>query len=329
MAVKAIIGLDHLSQNDPNWASYVGQGLGRGGNMSAANSSVVTNGWLCARNAVSGQDYAILSLARYLVAPVQKIWFGCRVRLTAWVNQGSLVARWNSATNILFDTELNAAGGKVGGVLFLEFSYNVATGIMERRINGVPLTNMNLTSGQRDCTIELWHKASTTNMLDYRDFNVVDDQGSAEGHPTGFLGPVVAYPATLAVSEAVDWTTFPAGGSVAQAIYQPGSIPTDLVALSPLARNPLKAAITSTVPEGVEIFGIELGLGGRSDSAGATIISSKVAVGANEIPGANVSLPPSAYNYDKTIGVLQRAPNGEKWTKTSITGAVLTLQPEA
>lgn len=326
MALKAIIAVDHCPPGDPAWLAYMGYGLFRGGNLGAVNQSTIENGWMKARNAASGQDYIAIPLDRFLAGATNRITVGVRLRFTSWVNSGSAIATLSGGASNTFLVDSNIPGPVTPGqMMYLEFAYTISSGTLERRLNGVSLGNVAI-AGTRSFTLNLYHKASTTNMIDFRDIYVTDDTGT---EATYWLGPVQSSPAALAVNEAVDYTTFPAGGSVAAAVYSPGSIPTDLVALSPSARNPLKAALSASLPPGVEIFGMELGMGGRSDAVTPTVISGKVTVGGTDKALTNVSLPSSVYNYDKSFGVLMRAPDGSKWTQASINSALLTLQPEA
>lgn len=329
MTVRAIMGVNHLPQNDPNWIGYATHGLTRGGNMSTANVSTIKDGWVCTRNAASGQEYHQIPLDRYMSAPSSKITVGVRIRLTAWANAGSLVAQMSGSVVLQLLTDgMIPLPAPPGTVLFFEFSYN-QSGVVERRLNGVPMSNLSTNSGQRNLVLQLWNKASTTNMLDFKDLYVVDDIVVNEGDPVGFLGPVVITPTALSLVEAVDYTTFPPGGDVGTAVYSPGSIPTDLVAVSPSTRNPLKLMLSSAVPEGVEVYGLELGAGLRSDAASPTTLSNKLTVDGADISGANLIAPITLYSFDKSAGFMSRAPGGVKWTSELINGAVFTLQPEA
>lgn len=329
MSVRAIMGVNHLPQNDPNWTAYATHGLTRGGNLSLANQSIIRDGWVCSRNTVSGQEYHQIPLDRYMASPSAKITVGVRVRLTSWANGGSLVLQMSGTVVLQLLTDgMIPLPAPPGTVLFFEFSYSQA-GVVERRLNGVPMSNLSTNSGQRNLVLQLWNKASTTNMVDFKDLYVVDDIVVNEGDPVGFLGPVVVTPTALSLVEAVDYTTFPAGGDVGTAVYSPGSIPTDLVAVSPSTRNPLKLALSTTVPVGVEVYGVEFGAGLRSDVASPTTLSNKLTVNGADVPGANLIAPTALYNYDKSAGFMSRAPGGVKWTSELINGAVFTLQPEA
>jgi hypothetical protein len=262
-------------------------------------------------------------------APSSKITVGIRIRLTAWANSGSLVAQMSGTVVLQLLTDaMIPLPAPPGTVLFFEFSYS-QSGVVERRINGVPMSNLSTNSGQRNLVIQMWNKASTTNMLDFRDFYVVDDIVINAGDPVGFLGPVITTPTALTLVEAVNYTTFPQGGDVGTAVYSPGSIPTDLVAVSPSTRDPLKLALSTTIPAGVEVYGVELGAGFRSDSASPTTLSSKLTVDAADLPGASLIAPTTLYSYDKSAGFMGSAPGGVKWTPELINGAVFTLQPEA
>lgn len=325
MSIRAIIGMDHLPA-DSNWPNYISHGVTRGGSMTGVNLSQNIGGWICSRGDVTGQDVVLLPLARYMAAPVAKITFGFRLRMTRQTNTSSALVAFNG---VILMSGSDIPNNVTGMTCMVELNYTIATGVVERRVNGVNIANTSYSSGQRSIDVSIYLKANTANYTDIRDIYVSDDQNAAQGHPVNFLGSVIAAPLSITAVQATNYTTLPAGQSLLDAIYQPGSVPADLVAVSDAQANPLKATVGHSLPQGPSVLGVEFITGLKSEMAGVVNVSTKLTVGSDDLAMATLSAPIGSYNYDRSMGALNRAPDGGAWTRDKVLGAVVTLQPAA
>lgn len=322
MAVKAIIGFEHLPQGDTSWINYATHGMFRGADLSAQNT--IVNGWIVSNATSSGSERLNLPLDAYLAAPVAKIWFGYRCRCILNAKGGAGLVYLNGSY-VLLDSLLPVSGNTV----YIEMSYEVATGTVERWIDGVKIAN-SATSTGRTLTLGLESKGSLNGRYDYRDFYICDDQGAAQGLPIGPLGPQVTSPVTCDSADGADWTTTPGGTALVTAISEPGTIPTAKIATSnTTTRGPLTASLKATLPGGVIVTAIELLVGSSSAGGSAVLSATKLKSGANELAGKAVSGPSGSYNYNGSIGVFHKNPAGATWDNASIDATDFILTPDA
>lgn len=322
MAVRAIIGFEHLPQNDTSWINYATHGMTR--NSDLALQTTIVNGWLVSNSASSGAERVSIPLDAYLVAPVSKIWFGYRCRIIRNANGGAGLVYLNGSY-VLLDQSLPATGNTV----YIEMSFDPTTGIVERWINGVKIAN-SAAGATRTMTLGLEAKGSLNGQYDYRDFYICDDQGAAQGLPIGPLGPQAVGPIICDSATGSDWTTTPGGTALVDAISEPGAIPTAKIATSNVStKGPLTASLSSTLPAGSIVTAIELMTGVSSAGAAAVICTSKIKSGANEVAGRSIQGNVGSYNYNGSAGVFHRNPAGGTWDTASIDATDFILTPDA
>lgn len=319
MAVRAIIGLDHLPQNDTSWINYASHGITRNADLSAQNT--IVNGWIVSNATASGAERISIPLDKYLVAPVNKIWIGyrCRIILNA---RGGAGLVYFGGNYVLLDTLLPLAGNTV----YLEFSFDPNSGVVERWINGVKQVN-GAAGASRSMLLGLEVKGSLNGRYDFRDFYICDDQGSAQGLPVGPLGPQVTYPVTLDSATASDWTTTPSSSTLLNALSEPGVIPTTNIATS-ASTAALTASLKATLPS-VSVNAIELMAGGKSTTAATRTLTAKVSLGGVDVAGLVPVVPITNYSYNLSLGVFHKAPGGAPWNNTNLDATTLVLSPDA
>lgn len=319
MAIRAIIGFEHLPQGDTSWINYATHGMTRNADLALQNT--IVNGWLVSNAAGSGGERVSIPLDAYLVAPVTKLWFGYRCRITVNANGGAGIVYLNGSY-VLLDQLLPASGNTV----YIEMSLDVTTGVVERWINGVKIANA-AAGATRTMTLGLESKGSLSGRYDYRDFYICDDQ---PGGPIGPLGPQVTVPITCDSAVGSDWTMTPGSATLLEAISDPGAIPTAKIATSnTTTKGPLTASLKSTIPAGSVITAIELVAGISSAGASAVICASKLKNGANELVGRTIQGPTGSYNYNGTVGVFHKNPAGGTWDTASLDATDFILTPDA
>jgi hypothetical protein len=322
MAIRAVIGFEHLPQGVTSWINYATHGMTRGADLSAQNTLV--NGWIVSNATASGSERVSIPLDPYLVAPVNKIWFGyrCRIILNARGGAGLVYIGGNY---VLLDTLIPVSGNTV----YLEFSYDVTTGVVERWINGVKIANTAAGTG-RSMTLGLEAKGSLNGRYDYRDFYICDDQGAAQGLPVGPQGPQQVVPISIDAATGADWTTTPGGTALVDAVYEAGSIPTDKIATSnTTTKGPLAASLKVTLPAGTVVTALEVVVGVSSNGAGPVTCTSKIKNGADEVVGKTFSGPSGSYSYNGSGGVFHKNPAGGSWDSASIDATDFIVTPDA
>jgi len=319
MAVRAIIGFDHLPQNDTSWINYASHGMTRGADLSAQNT--IVNGWLVSNATASGAERTSIPLDPYLVSPVSKIWIGIRCRSTLNARGGAGIIYFGG-TYVMLDSLI----GVTGTTSYLEFSYDIASGVVERWVNGVKQANTSAPS-TRSMLLGLEVKGSLNGRYDWRDIYICDDQGAAQGLPIGPLGPQVAYPITLDSASALDWTTTPGSSTLLNALSEPGAIPTANIATS-ATNAPVAASLKANLPGGVIVNAIELVMGARSTGAATAKAAAKLSLAGTELAGLTPVCPITNYSYNLGLGVFHRAPGGAYWNSSNIDGTDLILTPD-
>ena len=319
MSIRAVIGFEHLPQNDVNWINYATHDMYRGADLSAQNT--IVNGWLVSNATASGAERTTIPLDKYLVAPVAKIWIGFRCRSILNAKGGAGLIYMNGTY-----VALDSVFGNTGTTSYYEFSYDVASGVVERWVNGVKIANSGLGSGLRSITFGLEVKGSLNGRYDFRDIYICDDQ---PGGPVGPLGPQAVYPITLDSATASDWTTTPSSATLLEALSDPGAIPTAKIASSALTKGQLTASLKTTAPVGVSIAAIELVASARSGTGNAAKIGAKLSLAGTDAAGLTPSAPPTTYNYNVGLGIFHKNPQGASWTATNVDATNLVLTPDA
>lgn len=321
MAIRAVIGFEHLPQNDTSWINYVTHGITRNADLSA--QTTIVNGWLKSNATASGAERVSIPLDPYLAAPVAKVWFGYRCRVTKNAKGGAGIV-YLGGNYVLLDQSLPATGN----TCYVEMSYEIATGVVERWVDGVKIANSACGTG-RSMLLGLEAKGSLNGQYDYRDFYICDDQGAAQGLPVGPLGPQIVAPVTFDSATGADWTTTPGGTALVDAISETGTVPTAKIATSNVVtKGNLTASLKSTIPGGSSVVAIEL-TAGASSASGATVnASAKLKSGSNELIGGFVNAPNGSYNYNNSLGVFHKNPAGGAWDNASIDATDLILTPD-
>lgn len=321
MAIRAVIGFEHLPQSDVSWINYASHGMTRGADLSAQNT--IVNGWLQSNATASGAERVTIPLDAYLVAPVTKIWIGYRCRITLNARGGAGIV-YIGGNYVLLDTLIPVTGNTV----YIEFSYDCTTGVVERWVNGVALANVSA-AASRSISFGLEAKGSLNGRYDYRDFYICDDQGAAQGLPVGPLGPQAVVPITIDSASGSDWTTTPGGTALVDAIYEAGSVPTAKIATSDtITKGPLTASLKSTLPAGTIVTALEITLGLSSNGASPVTCSTKIKNGANEVTGRTFNGPTGSYSYANSGGVFHKSPAGTSWDAASIDATDFIVTPD-
>jgi len=322
MAIRAVIGFEHLPQNDVNWIDYATHDITRNADLSLQNT--IVNGWLVSNSQSAGAERVNIPLDKYLQAPVGKIWIGYRCRIVLNPKGGAGIVYFGGSY-VLLDQALPDTGNTV----YIEFSYDVSTGVVERWINGVKIANAGTSTG-RSMTLGLEAKGSLNGRYDYRDFYICDDQGAAQGLPIGPLGSQAVIPISIDSATGSDWTTTPGGTALATAIYEAGTVPTAKIATSnTTTKGPLAASLKATIPVGTVVAAIEVVAGLSSNGAGSVTCATKIKNGANEVAGLPMVGPSGAYGYNASAGVFHRNPAGGTWDAASIDATDFILSPDA
>ena len=322
MAVKAVIGFEHLPQNDTTWINYATHGMYRNADLSA--QTTIVNGWLQSNATSSGAERVSIPLDPYLVSPVAKLWFGYRCRITKNAKGGAGIV-YLGGSYVLLDTVLPVTGNTV----YIEMSYEVATGTVERWVDGVKIANSATGTG-RSMLLGLEAKGSLNGQYDYRDFYICDDQGVAQGLPIGPLGPQIVGPITCDSASGSDWTMTPGSATLLEAINEPGAIPTAKIATSnTTTKGQLTASLKATLPAGAIVTAIELITGLSSAGGSAVTCATKLKSGANEVAGRTLQGPSGSYDYNGSIGVFHKNPAGATWDNASIDATDFILSPDA
>jgi len=325
MAIKAIIGFEHLPQNDVNWGNYATHGLTRGADSSL--QSVIVNGWIVDKVTGGTACRYSIPLAPYLAAPVGKIWFSVRMKLNQNPNPGAGIIYLNN-TYLLIISHIPSYA--IGGIYHLEFGWDLTTNVVERWVNGVKIADWNGPgAGIRNAIFGLEGKGSVAAMIDWRDINICDDQGAAQGLPVGPLGPREVVPITLDSAVGSDWVTTPAAIPLLTAVGEQGVDPGAKYATSDInTKGQLVASMLSNIPAGKGVAAIELIATTQSAGSAAVSTGAKLRKGSDELPANFVSAPPGAWNYNASLGVFHKAPGGVAWTNATIDGTSIVLSPD-
>lgn len=343
MAVKAVIGFEHLPYGSAGWAVYSDHGITTpsGTTCPDGTGGIISNG-----TPAYTYESVNVPLAKYLTLPANKVWFGIRITMlkATTVNNyhpvriaptGDAAIGQGTGIGTLFELLGVTSGTNIplNKALYFEFSVTVGSQAIERRVNGVPLPNISVAAAvTRLALVSLEGSGTTaapTNRTQWRDIYINDDQGDV----TGFLGPQIVSRLGLDASGA-GWVTSPAGSTLTQAIAHPsgtsGVGPAALVAVSPADKTPLTVALISNLPVGAVANAIEVTFGSSSTSAGVSNTATSIKKGSDVSQGAVVQAPSSGtYLYNGLAGVFAKAPDGSAWNPAAINASSLILTPDA
>lgn len=326
MAIKAVIGFEHLPQNNANWANWATHGLTRASDSSLL--SQIVGGWIVDKDTGGSACRYTIPLTPYLAAPVNKIWFGFKVRVNQNPNAGAGIVYLNS-TYILIISDIPSL--VLGTAYHLEFSYDLTTGTVERWVNGTKIANAagNPGVGIRTMTLGLEGKGSVAAMIDWRDINICDDQGQALGYPIGPLGPREVVPITFDSMDGSDWATTPNATPLLTAISEPGTDPTAKYATSNInSKGALTGSMIASIPAGKNVAAIEL-IATLQSAGTATVTNAvKLKKATDEVSAGFVQAPVGSWNYNASLGVFHKAPGGQNWSAATIDATSVVLTPD-
>ena len=325
MAIRAIIGFEHLPQNDVNWAKFATHGLTRAAD--SALKSVITNGWIVDKDAGGSACRYTIPLTPYLVAPVNKVWFSVRIKLNQNPNPAAGIIYLNNTYILTINL---IPGYAIGGIYHLEFGWDLTTNVVERWVNGVAIANTSGPgAGARTATWGLEGKGSVAAMIDWRDINICDDQGVTQGLPVGPLGPREVVPITLDSAVGSDWVTTPAAIPLLTAVGEQGGDPGTKYATSDInTKGPLVASMLANIPAGKLVSAVELIATTQSAGTAAVTAGAKLRKGTDEVLANFISAPPLTWNYNASLGVFHKAPGGQAWSNATIDGTSIVLSPD-
>lgn len=329
MALKAIIGFDHYPQFPYDWINYADRVPLYSG------TSMIQNGWLI--NGGQAAQRIAYPLSAYIQTPVADVWVGVRIRATSAGSSNKNLVILNLGTaittnsNILLSTSLwmdyiGVASLKVDDSCYFEFSINIKTGVLKRRINGVDMPDMTATTNRRDWLLVL--DTFTSNPYPYiafRDIYINNDEAGI----SGFLGSQIVKLLPFEPVTGTDFTTSPTGGTLSGAINGAGEVPTANVAVSGASKAPLVASLTPVLPAGVVATAVEFTVSLASTIANVSVCSTKLKTGADETAGSNVTgRANNAYTYSNSAGIFEKAPGGQAWNNAVIDATDFILTPD-
>lgn len=326
MSIKAVIGFDHLPKGVTTWTAVADHGL-----VQLGTQVISGDGWAgSSSTAISRIGYP---LAAYLPVSVAKVWIGVRIRFDAATSTAKPLVGMSpntvstTGTVILTSTDVRTVTGlttiPAGTIGYFEFAINIATGVVERRYNGVDLSNVAITANKRDW-LPYFEMTTTSNggNVAFRDIYLNDDQGSV----TGFLGPQIVKRIQFDSATGSGWTTAPtAGGDL---IY--GLDPVDSTKdISGVSKAPLIASLRPDLPAGITASAIEIVAALSSTIASVVTCGIKIKNGADEVVGANVvGQANGVVNYSGMAGVFALSPSGQPWTNATIDSTDVILTPD-
>jgi hypothetical protein len=308
-----MIGFDHYTQAVTTWINNADHGLVHTSGTNAL--MIVSNGRVGALNTTAvAQERLSVPLASYSALPVGKLWFGVRLILTAWTRQIACIYVQGLA---VFNTSDILATMVPGTTAYLEFSWDLATGNIDRRVNGVAISSVSA-AGSRSGVVWLEGKGGGANAFYWRDIYINDDQGGTGG----FLGAQVVKRIQFDAVSGTGWTTSNTNPLI-------GSL--DLLdttkGISGVSKDPLIASLRPDLPAGITASAIELTVAAASTIANTVACAVKLKNGSDELLGANVSGAASnVITYNNPVGVFATAPGGQPWTNAvlDVTDVILT-----
>lgn len=331
MSVKAAIGFDHFTRNVATWTTFADHGM-----VTTADTMVDSLGWVKNVNANSAAARIGIPLSSYLAAPVGKVWCGIRVRtdaaiasngtrvfvgITTGVVSASLLTLFQASDWRTVVGPIALSSGTIG---YFEFSIDIATGIIQRRFNGTPLTDIstNSTNARTWLFAGVAKVSGDTAYASFRDIYVNDDQGEV----TGFLGAQIVKRVQFDVVTGEGWTTSPTAG--VDLVY--GLDPLDTTKdISGVAKAPLIASMKPDLPAGVSVTAIEIVAGLASTISTPVVCGMKLKTGDVELPGLNVTGSGSnVVNYNNSGGVFALSPSGKPWTNALLDSTDVVLTPD-
>jgi len=331
--LRAFIGFDHIGKNlaEASWLPYCGYALTK--YSTGKQLLITTDGWLSSAAGVSSgvPTESILDLSSYMVPGNNGISVGMRIKNITAGNTGNML--FVGTTTAGTDAQVVASFSHLpaGGETYMEATYNFATNLFTVFTDGVQIGQAaistvnvaNLKAGK--LVLFLVHGSTgTSGLTNYRDIVVTDDI-AGDGIVTR-LGDRIVYPVTIDSATGTDWTAS-GGGSLLATLNVPIETVGAATITSGASKSPLITGLKpGAIPAGANIDGVALVTAGRTDVATALVgvnlsYNSKTVAAPSKVFGATLK-------YNNPVGVFARAPDGSRWTSSSIDATTLSLTPD-
>lgn len=326
MSIRALIGFDHL-EGLTNWSTYLDHGLAPYG----ASNIAVSGGYLGGSNAAQAQYGFQIPIAALIDPAATKYVVGMRIRVDNYSNPSTAISWLGPGFN--GTGAISNFGGlfgiltTTGNIAYVEFEVDLVTGVVNRWVNNVDAGSITIslavakyfTFGGSWITYSAYRMAA-------RDIYVLDNIATATDQHTTRLGPQVLVPIVGSAAVGPNWTTN-AGTLLAALNPASGEQPNTNKATSPLTRDALTVTLSTNIPAGAVINGVEFNFGGKSLATGNTLVASKLVMGGSEKVGPTVSVP-TAQSYTNPIGLFPKAPDGSDWTNAALNATKLVITPD-
>lgn len=337
MAVRFILGIDHLGSPSGNVTSWLGalpiSAFLVGG--SSKSTSLVAGSLTCLNTTGSDQFYFTLQTIGLMTAGTPKAVWGARVSVVGGsygsvgaspiVYAGSNGAQ--SGISIFTPADLPGYPNLATKSYYLEFSFDYTTGQIERWVDNVKISSFqtsmaNVNAIGRGMTIGFCASLMASQQFFWRDMYWLEDTSALnDGLPSWRLGPQTVVPIKHTVAVGASWTktTGPGliddlnspitatAGTVASPTVQVAASATPMTLSSPTGQD--------NIPDGSAISGVCSYYGGASGTGHAISITQDV--GGVQNP-ASVAVPASSLTQGYRTPVQSKAPGGVPWTKANL-----------
>lgn len=304
--------------------------------------AIVAGGWLTSNSAVS-LVIGIVKTGQWIPVASKKTWYGVRVKLNAgnvtlstplvMVGKSAFLLA-NPMQEIFRVSDISAIPGIGAKEFMLEAGINWETGIIERRVNGEPISNLDSAAwdagikaaiAARDLGIfSILSSNGTAYNMATRDYYLVEnDEGNTLKGP---LGAIRLAMAENTVELPTTWTS--STGNVQGVLNtQVDGGGTSLTAplLTGSANNPLEVGLK--LPAGISLDAIRATVtyasAGLSTGVGATL-GAQLKSGSSVVPGKSMTLA-DTIKHGVLLSVSEKAPDGTAWNKSKLEATKLVL----
>jgi hypothetical protein len=334
--LRAIIGFDHIGKNlaEASWLPNCGYNITR--IIGPKQLSISTDGWLVPAAGVStgSATQTILDFSAFMVPGNTGLSIGIRFKTVTPGSSGAMlmigtVVAGTDAQLIANFNSLPAAAQLTNGEAYLEIVYDFVANTYSAYWDDVyggagtiaTVSVANLKAGKLVLFINQ-ASANSSGVLGIKDI-VLTDNIAGDGIITR-LGPRQCVPITVDVASGTDWTVSD-GGTILNALN--AALETGVATCtSGPSKAPLVVSLKATIPAGANIDGIMLSMIGKTDVAGA-LTGVKLTNGAASINGQSKAIG-TTQKYGNPMGAFARAPDGSRWTASSIDSTTLSLTPD-
>jgi len=334
MAVKAIIGFEHLPPSVPQsvWSPFLGPLFAN----EASDTATIVNGWVTPQGtATTIPEGLYLKHFAACAAPANLVYIGMRVRVDVLDANHTLMYGPNLGSVIFYMSEIPSV--KVGGIYYLEVEINLTTGATRRWVDDVAISNgpslssyiAAMKAGTAQSIVGILTRGyAKTQRASLRDIYISNDVASADGGPTGRLGPRQVYPVLLDKAQGTGWAASDAS-ELLPALKKGLGTSGKATLSSPSSKAPLTVGLLldglkDTVP--ININAVELSVANKSND-GATSSLTKLSL--NGTDKATASVPaPTTISYGTSLGVVHKAPDGAAWTISKLNASEAVITPD-